>query len=59
MTWKEVKRKMLYAVTVKYMDFYFADRGEALDFAEIAFTHSEEDIDVKIRLIKDPKEAEA
>jgi len=50
---------MLYAVTVKYMDFYFADRGEALDFAEIAFTHSEEDIDVKIRLIKDPKEAEA
>ena len=48
---------MKYRVTVKYIDVTFDDRMEALDFADQAKTHAEEDVDVTIKLIKEEADA--
>ncbi len=57
MTWKEEKR-MKYRVTIRYIDVTFDDRMEALDFADQAKMHADEDTPVTIELI-DEKEAKA
>ena len=50
---------MKYKVRVRYIDVTFDDRNEALDFADMAKMHAEEDVDVTIKLIKDEEEADA
>ena len=48
---------MKYKVTIGYMDFIFGERYDALDFAEQALLHVEEESrDVEIKLIKEEAE---
>ena len=44
-----------YEVKVDYMKFVFDDRGEAMDFAEMALSHSiDDDVkDVSVRIIRE------
>ena len=49
---------MKYRVTIRYIDVTFDDRMEALDFADQAKMHADEDTPVTIELI-DEKEAKA
>lgn len=42
---------MIYRVKLNYHYFTFADRGEALDFAEMAMIHTTDDLAVEIRLV--------
>lgn len=44
---------MKYRVTVNYLDITFADRMEAMDFADQAMLHADEDVRVSIKLIKE------
>lgn len=46
---------MKYEVTVDYKKFLFDDRLEAMDFAEQAYMHSSQPVDVEVKL----KEGEA
>ena len=48
--------KMKYVVTVRYMNFIFDDRGEALDFADTAFVHVDEPSAVSIKLVHEEEE---
>lgn len=50
---------MKYKVRVRYVDVTFDDRMEALDFADMAKMHADEEEDVTITLIKDEEEADA
>lgn len=49
---------MKYRVTVRYVDVTFTDRMEALDFADMAKEHADEDLTVKIELIKDENDVQ-
>lgn len=50
---------MKYKVTLRYSDFTFDDRMEALDFADQAKLHADEGISVRITIIEDEAEEEA
>lgn len=50
---------MKYRVTIRYIDVTFDDRMEALDFADQAKLHSDEDVPVVIELINDEVKEEA
>lgn len=47
---------MKYRVTIRYIDVTFDDRLEALDFAEQAKLHADEDMTVTLEIIGDKKE---
>lgn len=44
---------MKYRVEVSYIDITFADRMEAMDFADQAKLHADKDVEVTIKLIKE------
>lgn len=48
---------MKYRVTIGYMDFIFGDRYDALDFAEQAMLHAEDESrSVEVKLIKEAED---
>ena len=49
---------MKYKVTVRYVDVTFTDRMEALDFADMAKAHADEEVKVVIELIKDENDVQ-
>ena len=49
---------MKYKVTIRYIDVTFDDRLEALDFADQAKLHADEDMKVYIEIIKDEAQEE-
>lgn len=50
---------MKYRVTIRYIDVTFDDRMEAIDFAEQAKLHADEEMKVNIELIDDEAKEEA
>lgn len=48
---------MKYKVSVRYIDITFTDRQEALDFADMAKAHADEEVKVTIELLKEDEEA--